>query len=236
MNIWTWLELAWLGGKCKGKTLLVIEIFFTLHRYCTVTVQYWCSVFKAKRDQVFSVPCWIGPNILHNFFKLTVLPSDSMKRKYGCLIFTIVYRRIEFHEFLISLFLFPRSINCSWVFLVETTFWTNGRTTNWWHIINTWRKYHISWELTKGTIHLLRKQSFRLFTPPNHPTYHSGRWTEKKKFKLLLQHFRKKKHNSHSHFKYIKKHKIKPKNCCSAVITLCSPKKIQLFSVHLSLC
>ena len=24
-----WLELAWLGAKCKGKTLLVIEIFFT---------------------------------------------------------------------------------------------------------------------------------------------------------------------------------------------------------------
>ena len=28
-----WLELAWLGAKCKGKTLLVIEIFFTLHRW-----------------------------------------------------------------------------------------------------------------------------------------------------------------------------------------------------------
>ena len=24
-----WLELAWLGAKCKGKTLLVIEMFFT---------------------------------------------------------------------------------------------------------------------------------------------------------------------------------------------------------------
>jgi hypothetical protein len=24
-----WLELAWLGAKCKGKTLLDIEIFFT---------------------------------------------------------------------------------------------------------------------------------------------------------------------------------------------------------------
>ena len=24
-----WLELAWLGANCKGKTLLVIEIFFT---------------------------------------------------------------------------------------------------------------------------------------------------------------------------------------------------------------
>ena len=32
-----WLELAWLWAKCKGKTLLVIEIFFTLHRYCTIT-------------------------------------------------------------------------------------------------------------------------------------------------------------------------------------------------------
>jgi hypothetical protein len=25
-----WLELAWLGAKCKGKTLLVVAIFFTL--------------------------------------------------------------------------------------------------------------------------------------------------------------------------------------------------------------
>ena len=58
-NIEFWLELAWLGEKCTGKTLLVIEIFFTLHRYCTVTAQYWCSVSKAKHDQVFSVPCWI---------------------------------------------------------------------------------------------------------------------------------------------------------------------------------
>ena len=32
-----WLEVAWLGAKCKGKTLLVIEIFFDLHRDCTVT-------------------------------------------------------------------------------------------------------------------------------------------------------------------------------------------------------
>ena len=33
-----------------------------------------------------------------------------------------------------------------------------------------------------------------------------------------------KRRNSHGHFKYIKKHKIKPRNCCSAVITLYSPK------------
>ena len=26
------LELAWLGAKCKGKTLLIIEILFALHR------------------------------------------------------------------------------------------------------------------------------------------------------------------------------------------------------------
>ena len=33
-----------------------------------------------------------------------------------------------------------------------------------------------------------------------------------------------KKRNSHGHFKYIKKHKIIHRNCCSGVITLCSPK------------
>ena len=56
-NFEFWLELAWLREKCKSKTLLVIEIFFTLHRYCTVTAQYWCSVSKAKHDQIFSVTC-----------------------------------------------------------------------------------------------------------------------------------------------------------------------------------
>ena len=34
-----WLELAWLGAKCKGKTLLVIEIFFALHIDCTALYQ-----------------------------------------------------------------------------------------------------------------------------------------------------------------------------------------------------
>ena len=44
-----------------------------------------------------------------------------------------------------------------------------------------------------------------------------------------------KKRNSQSHFKYIKKHQIIPRNCCFGVITLCSPKKVLLFSVHLPL-
>ena len=56
-----WLELAWLGAKCKGKTLLVIEIFFT--QQCTVTVQYCCSVSKEKHDQVFSAALLNGRKI-----------------------------------------------------------------------------------------------------------------------------------------------------------------------------
>ena len=44
-----------------------------------------------------------------------------------------------------------------------------------------------------------------------------------------------KKRNSHSHFEYIKNHKIKPRNYCFGVITLCSPLKILLLSVHLPL-
>ena len=63
VTIWLRLELAWLEAKCKGKTLLVMEIFFTLHRYCTARVQYWCSVSKAKRDQVFSVVLLNGRKI-----------------------------------------------------------------------------------------------------------------------------------------------------------------------------
>ena len=34
-----------------------------------------------------------------------------------------------------------------------------------------------------------------------------------------------KKRDSQDHLKYIKKLKITPSNCCSGVITLCSPKK-----------
>ena len=49
-----WFELDWLGAKFKGKKLLVIEISFTVERYCTFTVQFWCSVSKAKHDWVFS--------------------------------------------------------------------------------------------------------------------------------------------------------------------------------------
>ena len=56
-----WLELAWLGAKCKGKTLLVIEIFFTF--FNTVTVQYCCSVSKEKHDQVFSAALLNGRKI-----------------------------------------------------------------------------------------------------------------------------------------------------------------------------
>ena len=46
-----WWKKLTLGAKCKGKTLLVIEIVFTLHRYCTVSVQFWFSVSKAKHDR-----------------------------------------------------------------------------------------------------------------------------------------------------------------------------------------
>ena len=35
-----------------------------------------------------------------------------------------------------------------------------------------------------------------------------------------------KKRNSHGYFKYIKKHKIIPRNCCFGVITLYSPKNV----------
>ena len=59
--------VSWLGAKCKGKTLLVIEIFFALHRDCTVTTFYHCSVFKAKHDQVFSAAMLIWQKS-SNFF------------------------------------------------------------------------------------------------------------------------------------------------------------------------
>ena len=46
-----------------------------------------------------------------------------------------------------------------------------------------------------------------------------------------------KKHNSHSHFKHVKKHRIKHRNCFSGAITLCSPKNFyQLFHVHIPMC
>ena len=79
-----WLELAWLGGK--GKTLLVIEIFFTLHRYCTVTLSVLVLSIQSKTWSSFlsALLNWCK-NL--NVFKLAVLQSDSMKRNYEGLIF-----------------------------------------------------------------------------------------------------------------------------------------------------
>ena len=74
-----WLELAWLGAKFKGKTLLVIEFFFTLHRYC--------SVFKAKHDPSFLSAFQNSPKIQISL-KLAVLRSESMKRNCRGLIFS----------------------------------------------------------------------------------------------------------------------------------------------------
>ena len=44
-----------------------------------------------------------------------------------------------------------------------------------------------------------------------------------------------KKRNSHGHFKYIKKHKILPRNFCFCVITLCSSNFFLLISMILNL-
>ena len=40
-----------------------------------------------------------------------------------------------------------------------------------------------------------------------------------------------KKRNSHGHFRYTKKHKIIPRNCCFSVINLCSPQR-KLFLLY----
>ena len=53
----------WLGVMCKGKTLLVIDIFITFFQYCTVTVQYCCSVSKEKHDKIFSAASLNGRKI-----------------------------------------------------------------------------------------------------------------------------------------------------------------------------
>ena len=44
-----------------------------------------------------------------------------------------------------------------------------------------------------------------------------------------------KKRNRHGHFKYIKNHKIIPRNCCFGVITLCSPNFFLFISMILNL-
>ena len=53
-----WLEHAWLGAKYTGKTLRE-SLKFALLSTDTALLQsstYRCSIFKAKYDQVFSVP------------------------------------------------------------------------------------------------------------------------------------------------------------------------------------
>ena len=68
-----WLELAWIGAKCKGKTLLVIEIFFTFFntaQLLSIQRKTWSSFLNsfAELAQKFK------------FLSLAVLWSDSMKR------------------------------------------------------------------------------------------------------------------------------------------------------------
>ena len=76
-----WLELAWLGTKCKrkGKILLVIEIFLTFFNTAL-------SQSKAKHDQVFSAALLNGQKI-HILFQLP--DPDLMGRKYGPLDFNL---------------------------------------------------------------------------------------------------------------------------------------------------
>ena len=72
-----WLELAWVGAKCKGKTLLVIEIIFTLHRYCTV--QYRCSLLSIQFKIRYTVTqWWLPPYVwLSNVLPLHFAPSQA---------------------------------------------------------------------------------------------------------------------------------------------------------------
>ena len=117
-----WLELAWQGSKCKGKTLLVIENFFTLYRYCTVTVQYQCSVSKAKHDQIFSAALQNGRIIQ---ISLQLPDRDLEGYKYGPLDFKnmelLFFKKLEITK--VSNFLLrnllpapPCSTTVTWLF------------------------------------------------------------------------------------------------------------------------
>jgi hypothetical protein len=69
-----WLKLAWQGAKYKGKTLLIIEFFFTLHCHSPVLVlsiesETWSSYLSALLN------CCKNSN----FFKLR---NDCVKRNF----------------------------------------------------------------------------------------------------------------------------------------------------------
>ena len=80
LNFEFWLNLVWLGEKCKAKTLLVNEIFFTLHRYCHLPVSVHSIQSKTWSSFLSALLNWRKNS---NFFKLTVLQSDFMKWSYG---------------------------------------------------------------------------------------------------------------------------------------------------------
>ena len=118
-----WLELAWLGAKCKGKTLLVIEIFFTLHRYCTATV--WYVLVLSIQSKTWSSFLSALLNCLKNsnFFKLAVLQSDlSLSRELWLLIILLL------SYVLIFTIGFFRALEIFWHLVETIPMWSNLKT------------------------------------------------------------------------------------------------------------
>ena len=93
-------EINWpLGAKCKGKTLLVIEIFFTLHRYCTALhchspVLVLSIQSKTWQSVLSSLAEWAQNS---NFITTTGSWLDLEGRKYLRLI-----RLLKNHQILIT--------------------------------------------------------------------------------------------------------------------------------------
>ena len=88
-----WLELTWLRAKCKGKTLLVIEIFFTFFNTALSQFSIVAQYPKKNMNKFSQQPCWMGAK--SNFITTAGSWLDLEGRKYGPLDFINVAAKNE---------------------------------------------------------------------------------------------------------------------------------------------
>ena len=128
-------DSAWLGEKCKGKTLLVIEIFFILHCHSPVLLytQY------PKQNMIKFSLCLAE---LAQKFKFlwtnSVLRSDFMKRNYGRFIFN--QQQPITDEYVMKDGLKELCFWVMWILLLFFTFCAIERI-----FIEQWHKYVLGW-------------------------------------------------------------------------------------------
>ena len=106
-KVFKWSEFHFYEVTSYKIHTLVIEIFFTLHRYCTVTAQYWCSVewpmlWHIMKNSLHNEGTYKWVNWAPIFFWYKLLPTTSGPQKFAKISIFKVDR------FVLSIFLVPK--------------------------------------------------------------------------------------------------------------------------------